>query len=202
MAPETSDEQRFASALLKRAEEDRRRLLQEAAKEAQQLRQEAEHQIARLRTERLDAARRRARERLDSQLSEIRQQQRAEEARLVDEARARVMEAAELELSAIRERPEYPAYMRGMLDHAVKELGAGTDLTLTVDERDRECIGAVLRNRRPKAIHVVTGGPFLGGLQVSTRDGRSTIDYTFDARLLARRSSIHVQLARLFSRAD
>ena len=200
--PDTSDEQRFAGALLARAEDDRRRSLQEAAEEAQRLQQEAENQIAHLRAERLQVAGRRARERLDHQLSEIRQRQRAEEARLVDGARARVVEAASQQLAAIRTRPDYIACLRHMLDDAIDELGTDTRLMLTIDERDRERVADVLRNRGVNAIEVVAGGPFLGGLQVSTRDGNVMIDHTFDARLLARLSSIHVHVARIFARAD
>jgi vacuolar-type H+-ATPase subunit E/Vma4 len=200
--PDTSDEQRFAGALLARAEDDRRRSLQEAAVEAQRLQQEAENQIAHLRAERLQVAGRRARERLDHQLSEIRQHQRAEEARLVDGARARVMEAASQQLAAIRNQPDYIAYLRHMLDEAIKELGTDTGFMLTIDERDRERVTDVLRRRDLKAIDVVAGGPFLGGFQVSTRDGKMMIDHTFDARLFARLSSIHVHVARIFAQSD
>src|SRR5512134_674054 len=169
--PDTSDEQRFAGALLARAEEDRRRSLQQAAEEAQRLQQEAENQIAHLRAERLQVAGRRARERIDHQLSVIRQRQRAEEARLVDEARARVMEAASQQLAALRKRPDYIASLRHMLDAAIDEFGTGTGLMLTIDDRDREQVADVLGNRGLNEIEVVAGGPFLGGFQVSSREG-------------------------------
>lgn len=201
-APDTSDQQRFAGALLGRAEEDRRRLLREANEEAQRLLQEAERQMARLRAERLDAARRRARERLDYQLSEIRQEQRAGEARLLDEARGRAIDAAHQQLGGMRERPDYTAHLRRMLDHALDELGTEAGVILTIDERDRESVAAAVRHRGSSAIEVVTGGPFLGGLQVATRDGRSMIDHTFDARRRARLPSIHVRLAEVFGRSN
>ena len=199
---DSSDEQRFAGALLARAEGDRRRLVRAATEDAQRLLEEAEGQIARLRAERLQAAVRRARIHIDHQLSAIRQEQRAEEARLLDDARAQVIESAERELAAIRQRPEYDARLRAMLDHVVNELGTETPLTLIVDQRDRAPVDAILRTRGLKEIKVVAGGPFLGGFQASTRDGQSTIDHTFDARLRARRSSIHVQLARIIARSD
>ena len=200
--PDTSDEQRFAGALLARAEGDRHRSLQEATEEAQRLQQEAENQIAHLRAERLQVAARRARERIDHQLSEIRQRQRAEEARLVDEARARVMEAASRQLAALRKRPDYIASLRHMLDDAINEFGTGTGLMLTIDDRDREHVADVLRNRGLNEIEVVAGGPFLVGFQVITLDGKKMIDHTFDARLFARLSSIHVQVARIFAQSD
>jgi vacuolar-type H+-ATPase subunit E/Vma4 len=201
-APDPSDEQRFAGALLARAEGDRRRLLREATLEAQQLQQEAELQISRLRDERLEAAARRARLRLDHELSEIRLQQRAEETRLLDEARARVMEAACRDLAAIRERPDYSSCLRSMLDQAVGELGADSSLRLIIDARDRECVAAIVRNFGLDRSELIIGGPFLGGLQVSTRDGQSMIDHTFEARIRARLASIHVEVGRIFERLD
>jgi vacuolar-type H+-ATPase subunit E/Vma4 len=200
--PGTSDEQRFAAALLGRAEEDRRRLLREATLEAQEVQQEAEQQVARLRNDRLQAAERRAREHRDQQLSEIRKQQRADEARVFDEARARVMEAVRQDLASIRARPEYSACVGSMLDQAVAELGADTGLRLIIDRRDRECVAAIVRSRRLNAVDLIDGGPFLGGLQVSTRDGHSMIDHTFDARIFARQPWIQVELGRIFGRAD
>jgi vacuolar-type H+-ATPase subunit E/Vma4 len=201
-APDTSDEQRFAGALLARAEDDRRRLLREATLEAQQLQQEAELQISRLRDERLQAAARGARARLDHELSEIRLQQRADETRLLDEARARVMEAAYRDLAAIRERPDYSSFLRSMVDQAVGELGADSSLRLVIDARDRERVAAIVRDFGLNTGELITGGPFLGGLQVSTRDGQSMIDHTFEARIRARLAPIHVEVARIFGRLD
>jgi vacuolar-type H+-ATPase subunit E/Vma4 len=39
-------------------------------------------------------------------------------------------------------------------------------------------------------------------LQVSTRDGQSMIDHTFEARIRARLASIHVEVGRIFERLD
>lgn len=196
--PDASDERQFASALLRRAEEERRRILHEAEAEAQQIRREAEAQLERLRAERVDAARRRAREHLGLRLSDIGVNRRAEEARLVDEARMRVLAVARERLSRMRDGPGHATGLGRMLDESLAELGSDRKVVVVVDLRDRETITSELQRRLLTDVSLRVAGPFLGGVQVVAGDGDVVIDNTFDARLQARLPAIHVRLAAIF----
>ena len=196
---DVSDERQFASALLRRAEEDRNRILREAEAEAQQVRREAEAQMERLRAERVDAARRRARARLEFRLGELGVSRRAEETRLVDDVRTRALDGARERLSRIREGPDGAAHLGRMVDQCLAEMGSTRDVVVIVDPRDREKVTAELWRRQLSEVVVRIGGPFFGGLQAVSEDGHLMIDNTFDARLRARLPAIDVRLAAVFA---
>lgn len=209
MAPyDTSDEQRFARALLRRAEDDRRRLLDEAEADRARLRQEAQAQLDRLRAERLDAARRRAQARLAVRLSDERCRQRAEETLLFDDACRRAVDLARARLERLREQPEYPALLGRLIDEAVGELRASDhlrpsdDFKAIVDPRDRKVVLDELQRRGLNDVAVETGGPLVGGVQLVADGGQCVIDNTFEARLRARLPAIRTRLAKLFSADD
>ncbi|MFQ6058307.1 MAG: V-type ATP synthase subunit E [Anaerolineae bacterium] len=134
---------------------------------------------------------------------------RAEQARLLHEAKlaalrevvnaregliARAFALAEERLSQICAQDDYPRFLRRLTEEVVAELG--DNLLVKVTSRDVPLMSQILADMGVRGT-VQAGLNSLGGLEASTSDGRISLSNTLESRLKRARQLLRREIAAL-----
>jgi len=113
---------------------------------------------------------------------------------ILDEA----FEKAFAVLADLRNRPEYGEIFQRLAGKALEEFEGGDQdgVKVFVDERDLELCRDFFEGRRISC-KIDTSRSFLGGLEMSSADGRFNISNTLEGRLAKMRHGLNGQLAQI-----
>lgn len=178
--------EKLQQGILSGAEEQRRRMLDEEAKAQADaiLAEAAERRGQALERAKLEAAELVTRERNEKiAAARLRAKRMLAEAR--EEALNDVMQRLRAELRAYAKKRDYEKTLHRLAESAAKEIGG--DVVLHTNKRDERFL---LRDGMGQSIECI------GGVLVSSKDGRISINNTFDALLEERREDLR---ARAFS---
>jgi V/A-type H+-transporting ATPase subunit E len=178
--------EKIQQGILSGAEEQRRRMLEEEAKaQADAILAEAQEQRKRA----LEQAKREAGELVTRERNEKVAAARLRARRMLAEAREdalnEVMQRLRAELAAYAKKRDYEKTLRRLAESAAKEIGG--DVVLHTNKHDERFL---LRDGMGQSIECI------GGVLVSSKDGRISINNTFDALLEERREELR---SRAFS---
>jgi vacuolar-type H+-ATPase subunit E/Vma4 len=123
-------------------------------------------------------------------LEDLRQQVQVQQAAFVA-----AVNAAQLELSAARQRPNYEELLARLLDEAAGCLDA--PVVLVVHPEDRTRIEALAHAQGIEAQAIELRDDLAPGVIVRTPDGRVAVDNTLTSRLLRAQADLHALLADL-----
>lgn len=159
------------------------RIEQAAAAEAEQIIAQAEAEAA----ARFAAKRRAALTSLPAERVRGEQRARLEAARIVNAARAALVEealhAAQEQLAALRQQAGYPEVLRALLTEAVEALRAENGIVqVLADERDRETLLPLLDSVDLRYQAAVFDRTCWGGVAVKEEDSRIYVDNTLERR--------------------
>lgn len=169
LAAISAEGERARAEIMKEAEAQRERILQQAEARAQ---------------EAIDHIRRLAEQRRQQERAQALYQARLEAARRRNEAWEaafrETLDEVRKELSRARERPDYDALLRALLEEALAEVD--TPPVIHVDPADEALARALVAELEGDA-RLETDIRTWGGVQIDTADGRIAVRNTLEARL-------------------